>query len=111
MTQLVESLERRVQPRMRQELPCVLLVEGCRHRGMVRDISAWGLFVQTPGELPRAADAIVAFRTPEGKRFDSGDLGAAPPPGLAQPRLPQRRRRRTAASRIPRQPISAGSKA
>jgi hypothetical protein len=69
MTRLVESLERRDQPRVRRELPCALLVEGRRHRGFVQDISAWGLFVQTPGELPPGADAIVDFRTPEGRRF------------------------------------------
>jgi hypothetical protein len=69
MTQLAESLERRVQPRLRQEHPCLLLVGERRHLGIVRDISAWGLFVQTPGELPPAADTIVALRTPEGKRL------------------------------------------
>jgi hypothetical protein len=69
MTQLLESLERRDQKRLRRELACVLLVDGCRHRGLVRDISAWGLFVETPGELPQGSDVVVAFRTPERERF------------------------------------------
>jgi hypothetical protein len=69
MTQLLESLERRDQKRLRRELACVLLVDGCRHRGLVRDISAWGLFVETPGELPHGSDVVVAFRTPERERF------------------------------------------
>ena len=69
MAQFVESLERRDQPRMRRELPCTLLVKEGRYRGLVRDLSAWGLFVQTPGDLPPGSDAIVSFRTPEGQRF------------------------------------------
>jgi len=69
MTRFVESLERRDRPRVRLELPCALQIEGRRHRGLVRDISARGLFVQTPGELPPGANAIIAFRTPDGRRF------------------------------------------
>ncbi len=69
MRQMLESLERRDQPRVRQEFPCSLLIGGRRHRGFVQDLSVRGLFVQTPGELPPGADAIVAFRTPEGRRF------------------------------------------
>ena len=69
MTRLLESLGRREQRRVRREFPCTLLVGGSRHRGLVQDVSARGLFVQTPSELPLGADAIVAFRTPEGRRF------------------------------------------
>lgn len=69
MGRFTEAFERRDQPRLRRELSCSLLIEGRRHRGLVRDISGWGLFVQTPGELPPGSDAIVAFRTPEGRRF------------------------------------------
>jgi hypothetical protein len=69
MGRFTEALERRDQPRLRRELACSLLIEGRRHRGLVRDISGWGLFVQTPEELPPGNDAIVAFRTPEGRRF------------------------------------------
>ena len=69
MRRLVESLERRDYPHARRELPCKLLVNGFRHRGIVRDFSAQGLFVETPGELHQGACAIVSFRTPEGRRF------------------------------------------
>ena len=69
MGRLMESLERRNQPRLRRELPCTLLVEGRRHRGLVRDISALGLFVQTPEPVPPGADVIIEFRVPEGRRF------------------------------------------
>jgi hypothetical protein len=69
MGRLLESLERRIRPRTRQELPCSLLVEGRRHRGVVRDLSAFGLFVRTPGAVPRGADVIVSLSTPEGRRF------------------------------------------
>jgi hypothetical protein len=69
MGRLMESLERRNQPRVRRELPCTLLVEGRRQRGLVRDISAWGLYVQTPAPVPSGADVIVELRIPEGRRF------------------------------------------
>jgi hypothetical protein len=69
MARLAEALERRDQPRVRGELPCALLVEGRRHRGLVQDLSPWGLFVRTPGDLPAGADAIVTFWTSEGRRF------------------------------------------
>jgi len=69
MGRLMESLERRDQPRVRWELPCTLRVEGRRHRGLVRDISALGLFVETPDPVPPGADVIVEFRVPEGRRF------------------------------------------
>jgi hypothetical protein len=69
MTRLLESLGHREQRRVRQQLPCTLQVDGSRHRGVVEDVSAGGLFVQISGELPLGTDAIVAFRTPEGRRF------------------------------------------
>jgi len=69
MGRLMESMERRDQPRVPRELPCTLLVEGRRHRGLVRDISAWGLFVQTPDPVPPGSDVIVELRIPEGRRF------------------------------------------
>jgi hypothetical protein len=55
--------------RTRRELPCKLLVNGSRHRGIVRDFCAQGLFVETPGELQQGASAVVSFRTPEGTKF------------------------------------------
>jgi len=64
-----EALERRDCRRVRREVACKLLVDGRCHRGTVRDFSASGLFVETRAVLPRAADAVVSFRTPEGTRF------------------------------------------
>ena len=69
MRELLDSLERRDQPRVRRELPCTLLAEGRRHRGIVRDLSADGLFVETPGAALLGAEVIVALRTPEGRHF------------------------------------------
>lgn len=69
MARLVEALERRAQQRIRQELPCVLLAGGCRYRGLVQDLSARGLYVHTTGDFPAGVDAIVSFRTPQGRRF------------------------------------------
>ena len=69
MGRLMESMERRDQPRVRWELPCTLRVEGRRHRGLVRDVSALGLFVETPDPVAPGADIIVEFKIPEGRRF------------------------------------------
>ena len=69
MRRLAESLERRAHPRTGRELHCKLLVNGFRYRGIVRNFSAKGLFLETPGELHRGACAIVSFRAPEGRRF------------------------------------------
>jgi hypothetical protein len=69
MAQFADWLERRDQPRTRRELPCTLLVEERRHRGLVRDVSTGGLYVQTPGDLSPGSDAIVSFRTSDGQRF------------------------------------------
>jgi hypothetical protein len=69
MGRLLESLERRDQPRVRRQLPCTLLVGGRPHRGVVRDISARGLFVRTAAEVPSGAKVIVSLPTPEGRHF------------------------------------------
>jgi hypothetical protein len=64
-----EALERRDFRRVRREVACKLLVDGRCHRGIVHDFSASGLFVETRAVLPREADTVVSFRTPEGTRF------------------------------------------
>ena len=69
MRRMVEALERRDHPRVRRRLPCSLLIDGCGHRGAVADLSPHGFFVETSAELPRGAGAIIAFSTPEGRRF------------------------------------------
>ena len=69
MGRLLESLERRGQPRVRRQLPCTLLVGGRPHRGVVRDLSAGGLFVRTAAAVPPGAKVIVSLPTPEGRHF------------------------------------------
>ena len=69
MGRLLESLERRDQPRVRRQLPCTLLVGGRPHRGVVRNVSACGLFVRTAAAVPPGARVIVSLPTPEGRHF------------------------------------------
>jgi Tfp pilus assembly protein PilZ len=69
MRWFVEALERRDDSRMRQQLSCKLLVDGRCLRGVVKNFSARGLFVQTRKQLRPGADVIVAFSEPEGLRF------------------------------------------
>ena len=64
-----KTIERRDHLRMRWRLPCALLVEGQRHDGIVRELSTGGLFVETEAKLSLGTEAIVAFDTPDGKRF------------------------------------------
>lgn len=69
MTRFVEALERRGHPRVRRRLACKLLVEGRAHSGVVRDLSADGLFVWTR-RLPTARQPVlVAFQASQGERF------------------------------------------
>jgi hypothetical protein len=69
MKPLVDALERRDHWRQRRQLPCALLVDGRRHRAILRELSPEGLFVLTREPLPRDAGAIVILHTAEGKRF------------------------------------------
>jgi hypothetical protein len=69
MGRLLESLERRGQPRVRRQLSCTLLVGGRPHRGVVRDLSACGFFVRTAAAVPPGARVIVSLPTPEGGHF------------------------------------------
>jgi hypothetical protein len=64
-----DALERRDSMRVGREVACKVLVDGRCHWGTVRDFSTSGLFVETRAVLPREADAVVSFRTPEGTRF------------------------------------------
>jgi hypothetical protein len=45
------------------------MVHGKRHSGVVRNLSAQGLYVEIHAALPLGAAAVVAFRTAEGKLF------------------------------------------
>ena len=65
----VDELERRGGFRRREKLPCKLLIDGRSRAGMLRDLAAGGLFVETRDDVPPGADVIVAFQASEGQRF------------------------------------------
>lgn len=66
---LSDALERRDHPRIRQQLACKLLVDGRSQSGVVRDVSASGLFVWTRRPPARRQDLVVSVRAAEGSRF------------------------------------------
>ena len=65
----VDELERRGGFRRREKLPCKLLIDGRKRAGMLRDLAAGGLFVETRDDVPPGADVIVAFQASESHRF------------------------------------------
>jgi hypothetical protein len=69
MNQLVEELERRDYPRIRQRMPCSLLIGGRCHAATVRDLSANGFFVETDADLRMGIGVIVTVSGPDGERF------------------------------------------
>ncbi|RLA27952.1 MAG: hypothetical protein DRR15_17975 [Gammaproteobacteria bacterium] len=69
MNQLVEELERRDFPRVKRRLPCTLLIGGRCHEATVRDLSAYGFFVETDVEIRRGIGVIVTVSGPDGERF------------------------------------------
>jgi hypothetical protein len=69
MNQLVEELERRDFPRVKRQMPCSLLIGGRCHEATVRDLSAYGFFVETDVEIRRGIGVIVTVSGPDGERF------------------------------------------
>jgi len=69
MKQLAEAFERRVHPRVQRRLPCKLQIDGHCHRGLVRDFSTRGFFVESAAPLPPGSAVVVAFDAAEDKRF------------------------------------------
>jgi hypothetical protein len=69
MAWLSEAFERRDHPRVRRQLPCRVLVSGQCRQGVLRDLSAGGVCVETQGELPAGEPVVVAFNSPQGRRF------------------------------------------
>lgn len=65
----VEALERRDHPRVKRQLACKLLVDGRARKGVLRDVSAGGIFVQTRRPLSTRDGLVVTFHPPEGPRF------------------------------------------
>jgi hypothetical protein len=49
-------------------MPCALLVEGSRHGGRVRDLSATGLFVETEAEPDVGTSITLVVTPPDGGR-------------------------------------------
>jgi len=69
MNQLIEELERRDFPRVKRRLPCSLLIGGRCHPATVRDLSAYGFFVETDAAIRRGVGVIVTVSAPDGERF------------------------------------------
>jgi molybdopterin biosynthesis enzyme len=65
----IPELDRRETRRIKERIPCSLMVNGGRHPGVVQNLSVEGLFVETHAALPSGAAAVVAFRTTEGEHF------------------------------------------
>jgi hypothetical protein len=69
MQRLDETLERREDLRARRRLACTLLMGGRRHEGIVRDVSASSLYVQTAAELRCGVELVVSLKVPDGELF------------------------------------------
>ncbi len=65
----IPELDRREERRIKQRIPCAVIVNGGRHSGVVKDLSAQGLFVQIHAALALGTAAVVAFHTDAGERF------------------------------------------
>ena len=65
----LEELERRAHPRVRRQLPCRVLVAGQWRSGILRDLSAGGVRVETEGGLLPGLPVVVALDSPQGGRF------------------------------------------
>jgi hypothetical protein len=65
----IPELDRREAVRVKRRIPCAVMVNGDRHPGVVRDLSAQGLFVEIPTTLALGTPAVVAFQANEGARF------------------------------------------
>ena len=63
-------LNRRKFERLQCRLPCVFRVEGVEHRGFVVDISANGLFLQTPVQTEPGTEITLTLETEDGAPFD-----------------------------------------
>jgi len=66
MRRLDEAFERREEIRVSRRLPCALLVAGRRYEGVVSEVSAASLLVQTETELPRGTGVVLSLSLPEG---------------------------------------------
>ncbi len=65
----IPELDRREDHRIRERIPCALMVNGGCHSAVVHNFSAQGLFVETPAALPVGAAAVIAFQSSAGEHF------------------------------------------
>ncbi|HME72910.1 MAG TPA: PilZ domain-containing protein [Myxococcota bacterium] len=65
----IPELDRRETRRIKQRIPCEVMVNGGRHSGVVQNLSAQGLFVEIHAALALGTAAVVAFHTTAGERF------------------------------------------
>ncbi len=68
MKRLLKQLERRDHFRLKRQLPCKLLANGRCGRGIVRSVSAHGLFVDNRDELP-GSDFVIELEGLEAPPF------------------------------------------
>lgn len=64
----MDFTERRVHDRTKRRMPCELVIEGRRQRGIVLDLSPTGLFVQTSAKPPKGGHLGVEM-TVDGERL------------------------------------------
>ena len=83
MKQLTEAFERREYTRVQGRLACKLLFDGACYRGVVRDFSTRGFFVESGVVLPLGSAVVVAFSAADGERFV---LEASVPHRVVSPR-------------------------
>lgn len=65
----IPELDRREARRIKQQIPCSVIVNGGRHSGVVQNLSAQGLFVEFHAALGLGTSAVVAFHTSAGEHF------------------------------------------
>lgn len=65
----IPELDRREGRRIKERIPCTLMVDGGRHPGVVQNLSVQGLFVETHAALLLGSAAVVTFRTTGGEQF------------------------------------------
>jgi hypothetical protein len=66
MTQQASGMERRVFTRLPYRIPCEFAYNGAKLAGIVTDISARGIFVETSNRIPTGTELVLVLRDPRG---------------------------------------------
>lgn len=66
MTQQASGMERRVFTRLPYRIPCEFAYNGSKLAGIVTDISARGMFVETSNRIPTGTELRFVLRDPRG---------------------------------------------